>query len=193
MTNIISIDFDICMWQDIQIYNDSISSASQDSVDRLIKTMPLLGYVRFDAHAYRAIANILIDAKQSIGKDNIHFIINHEEILQYLPKDEEFNLYNIDHHHDMGYEEKVGVRPQCGDWVCHAYDKYPMKKYYWVSDDLGIDPDTDKYEVQRLRVHSFSYHNLLPETSKVIVCLSPTWVPSQFHPLYDLLHDLVLT
>ena len=155
--------------------------------------MPLLGYVRFDAHAYRAIANILIDAKQSIGKDNIHFIINHEEILQYLPKDEEFNLYNIDHHHDMGYEEKIGVRPQCGDWVCHAYDKYPMKKYYWVSDDLGIDPDTDKYEVQRLRVNSFSYYNILPETSKVIVCLSPTWVPSQFYPFYDLLHDLVLT
>lgn len=193
MTNIISIDFDICMWQDIQIYNDSISSASRDSVDRLVKTMPLLGYVRFDAHAYRAIANILIEMKQLIGKDNIHFIINHEEILQYLPKDEEFNLYNIDHHHDMGYEEKIGVRPQCGDWVCHAYDKYPMKKYYWVSDDLGVEPDTDKYEVQRLRVNSFSYHNILPETSKVIVCLSPTWVPSQFYPLYDLLHDLMLT
>ena len=193
MTNIISIDFDICMWQDIQIYNDSISSASRDSVDRLVKTMPLLGYVRFDAHAYRAIANILIEAKQLIGKDNIHFIIDHEEILRYLPKDEEFNLYNIDHHHDMGYEEKIGVRPQCGDWVCHAYDKYPMKKYYWVSDDLGVEPDTDKYEVQRLRVNSFSYHNILPETSKVIVCLSPTWVPSQFYPLYDLLHDLMLT
>lgn len=193
MTNIISIDFDICMWQDIQIYNDSISSASRDSVDRLIKTMPLLGYVRFDAHAYRAIVNILIEAKQLIGKDNIHFIIDHEEILQYLPKDKEFNLYNIDHHHDMGYEEKIGVRPQCGDWVCHAYDKYPMKKYYWVSDDLGVEPDTEKYEVQRLRVNSFSYHNILPETSKVIVCLSPTWVPSQFYPLYDLLHDLMLT
>lgn len=193
MMNIISIDFDICMWQDIQIYNDSISSASQDSVDRLVKTMPLLGYVRFDAHAYRAIANILIEAKQLIGKDNIHFIINHEEILQYLPKDEEFNLYNIDHHHDMGYEEKIGVRPQCGDWVCHAYNKYPMKKYYWVSDELGVEPDTDKYAVQRLRVNSFSYYNILPETSKVIVCLSPTWVPSQFHPLYDLLHDLMLT
>ena len=193
MTNIISIDFDICMWQDIQIYNDSISSASRDSVDRLVKTMPLLGYVRFDAHAYRAIVNILIEAKQLIGKDNIHFIIDHEEILQYLPKDKEFNLYNIDHHHDMGYEEKIGVRPQCGDWVCHAYDKYPMKKYYWVSDDLGVEPDTDKYEVQRLRVNSFSYHNILPETSKVIVCLSPTWVPSQFYPLYDLLHDLMLT
>ena len=193
MTNIISIDFDICMWQDIQIYNDSISSASRDSVDRLVKTMPLLGYVRFDAHAYRAITNILIEAKQLIGKDNIHFIIDHEEILQYLPKDKEFNLYNIDHHHDMGYEEKIGVRPQCGDWVCHAYDKYPMKKYYWVSDDLGVEPDTDKYEVQRLRVNSFSYHNILPETFKVIVCLSPTWVPSQFYPLYDLLHDLMLT
>ena len=193
MMNIISIDFDICMWQDIQIYNDSISSNLKDSVDRLVKTMPLLGYVRFDAHAYRAIANILIEAKQLIGKDNIHFIINHEEILQYLPKDKEFNLYNIDHHHDMGYEEKIGVRPQCGDWVCHAYDKYPMKKYYWVSDDLGVEPDTDKYEVQRLRVNTFSYYNILPETSKVIVCLSPTWVPSQFYPLYDLLHDLILT
>ena len=193
MMNIISIDFDICMWQDIQIYNDSISSNLKDSVDRLVKTMPLLGYVRFDAHAYRAIANILIEAKQLIGKDNIHFIINHEEILQYLPKDKEFNLYNIDHHHDMGYEEKIGVRPQCGDWVCHAYDKYPMKKYYWVSDDLGVEPDTDKYEVQRLRVNTFSYYNILPETSKVIVCLSPTWVPSQFYPLYDLLHDLMLT
>lgn len=193
MMNVISIDFDICMWQDIQIYNDSISSNSKDSVDRLVKTMPLLGYVRFDAHAYRAIANILIEAKQLIGKDNIHFIINHEEILRYLPKDEEFNLYNIDHHHDMGYEEKIGVRPQCGDWVCHAYDKYPMKKYYWVSDDLGVEPDTDKYEVQRLRVNSFSYHNILPETSKVIICLSPTWVPSQFYPLYDLLYDLMLT
>ena len=52
MTNIISIDFDICMWQDIQIYNDSITSNNRDSVDRLVKTMPLLGYVRFDAHAY---------------------------------------------------------------------------------------------------------------------------------------------
>lgn len=184
------------MWQDIQIYNDSISSNSKDSVDRLVKSMPLLGYVRFDAHAYQSITNLLMEAKDIIGADNIYFIINHEQILSLLPKDKEFNLYNLDHHHDMGYEEKIGVRPQCGDWVCHAYDKHPMKKYYWVTDDLGIDPDyetAEKYAVQRLRVNSFNFKSLLPETDKIVVCLSPTWVPSQFHPFFHLWEDLLFT
>ena len=121
MTNIISIDFDICMWQDIQIYNDSITSNKRDSVDRLVKTMPLLEYVRFDAHAYQSITNLLMSAKTELGADKIFFITDHEEILKYLPKDKEFNLYNLDHHHDMGYEEKLSVRASCGDWVCHAY------------------------------------------------------------------------
>ena len=91
MTNIISIDFDICMWQDIQIYNDSITSNKRDSVDRLVKTMPLLEYVRFDAHAYQSITNLLMSAKAELGADKIFFITDHEEILKYLPKDKEFN------------------------------------------------------------------------------------------------------
>ena len=182
------------MWQDIQIYNDSISSNSNDSVDRLVKSMPLLGYVRFDAHAYQSITNLLMEAKEQVGVENIHFITDHQDILKYLPKDKEFNLYNLDHHHDMGYEEKRSVRPQCGNWVCHAYDKYPMKKYYWVTDDLGVEPDSDtvkKYPVQRLRANPFSFKTILPETEKVIVCLSPTWVPMQFHPFYHLWRDLM--
>lgn len=196
MTNIISIDFDICMWQDIQIYNDSITSNKRDSVDRLVKTMPLLGYVRFDAHAYQSITNLLMEAKAELGADKIFFITDHEEILKYLPKDKEFNLYNLDHHHDMGYEEKLNARPQCGDWVCHAYKKYPMKKYYWVTDELSIDPDSDKikeYPMQKLRANPFSFKNLIPETDKIIVCLSPTWVPTQFHPFFHLWQDLILT
>ena len=85
-----------------------------------------------------------MSAKAELGADKIFFITDHEEILKYLPKDKEFNLYNLDHHHDMGYEEKLSVRPQCGDWVCYAYKKYPMKKYYWVTDELSVDPDSDK-------------------------------------------------
>ena len=85
-----------------------------------------------------------MSAKAELEADKIFFITDHEEILKYLPKDKEFNLYNLDHHHDMGYEEKLSVRPQCGDWVCHAYKKYPMKKYYWVTDELSVDPDSDK-------------------------------------------------
>ena len=45
---ILSIDFDICMWQDIELYNNMVNSFR--TIDDIMPKYPALKNVRFDAN-----------------------------------------------------------------------------------------------------------------------------------------------
>lgn len=101
---------------------------------------------------------------------------------------ENITLYNIDHHHDLGYREDNTVI-NCGNWALHLLKNKRIDKYIWINNqnsNKNVREDV-KFETQLLK--EFNLNSLKPD--KIIICLSPEWIPNQFHPLYYLWIDLV--
>ena len=99
MKDVLTIDFDIVMYQDLQLYNDAINS--NHPMDIMTEEFPLLQYVRFDSRFYQDLTNLLIGIFLNVDKDKIYFCANHEFITSLIT--EPVNIINIDHHHDIGY------------------------------------------------------------------------------------------
>lgn len=115
MKTIATIDFDILFWEDLYVYNDLVEPGEE--VTDLIQRHPLLENIRIDYYMYDQLTRFIIQTCKRIGKKKIHFIDGHEEICNFIK--EPSIVYNIDHHHDICYEnfdEKI-IKPHCGNWV----------------------------------------------------------------------------
>lgn len=80
---------------------------------------------------------------------NIFFPVNisHKEMYDYVKqiipdKDEEFEVYNVDFHHDL-YSYHTAEEPvNCGNWATCLKSEYPNMKYFWVKRE---DSQEDTY------------------------------------------------
>ena len=58
-----------------------------------------------------------------------------------------FQLFNIDHHHDIGYNKTTVatkiIRPECGNWVKYLGDKDKLSEYIWICNDNSDIPSSD--------------------------------------------------
>ena len=180
--NIVSIDFDIIMAPSIEFYNNLLSMKPPILED------PLMKVCRADFIHYHRLTKWLHQKIQFIDKENIIFIKSHEMINDYVEGDD-ITLYNIDHHHDLGYKRADNAKINCGNWALHLLKEKKINKYIWINNensDIGLIESVD-FESQSLR--AFNLNTLKPD--KIIICFSPEWIPQQFHPLYYLWIDLV--
>lgn len=179
--NIVSIDFDIIMAPSIEFYNNLLSLKPPILED------PLMQVCRADCIHYHRLTKWLNQKIQFVDKESIIFIKSHEMINDYI-QGENITLYNIDHHHDLGYREDNTVI-HCGNWALHLLKEKKINKYIWINNEnsnIGLIESVD-FETQSLR--EFNLNTLKPD--KIIICFSPEWIPKQFHPLYYLWIDLV--
>ena len=93
---VVSIDFDIIMEPSIEFYNNFAGNRGRD-----LFRDPLLQGCNANLDTYKRLTIWLI---QNINCD-ISFILNHQEIINFIP-DNCDTLINIDHHHDLGYSDK---------------------------------------------------------------------------------------
>lgn len=110
METILTIDFDIIMWPSIELYNHFVNG-DDDNMWDIETDFPLLQYANADLELYYKLTNFLLKYKEK----NIKFIFinSHDEILKYINSPS--TMVNIDHHHDLGYEE---YHWQCKDLLC---------------------------------------------------------------------------
>lgn len=104
MKNILTIDFDIIMKDSIELYNNF---AQYKSWNERYSLSPLLKNLPFDSCTYYKLTKFLM--KQifpNVSKEKIFFLKNHQDVLKYLSKEDQYNIFNIDHHHDWCYNEK---------------------------------------------------------------------------------------
>lgn len=100
METVLTIDFDVIMWPSIELYNNMVDGTI-DNLIEIEKDIPLIQYANADLQTYYKLTNYLLKAKEK--KIQIEFIDTHEKILNYIKKP--CNLINIDHHHDLGYND----------------------------------------------------------------------------------------
>lgn len=198
---ILSIDFDIIMHSCITLYNDDVEG-NDNPIELwgwLEEEYKLEDYnlLSGDFKTLFEIAKLL-----NYNKDKpIYFIDEHQEIIDILQERSEYNtdtynIYNIDFHHDIWYDEDSpdeildNDEYTCADWVGYLYLKKKLKQYTWLkapnSDLLEIPIYGKNFNFNILRLSDFDKLYKI-NFDEIYVCLSPQWVPEKYHYLYNIL------
>ena len=189
MKNIVTIDFDIIMEPDINLYNNWVSD--EENVNDFIKEYKVLENLKADLYIYEHLTRYITKVIQKLEPKNIYFIESHETIARFTGT-EVFNLWNIDHHHDITYDDDNIILPiincNCGDWVKYLMDFKRIHKYTWIANENSIDPheDVDKnYQYEKRTLKEYNLDKLAEQTDALFICRSSTWVPEYYFPLFD--------
>lgn len=192
--NILSVDFDWIMEPSINIYNEIADG--KIPLDQVLKLSPGVT-LKPDLEKYKTLIIYLGNIVRSLpNRDRVQICQNHDEIIDAINNiwkltDKEYNIYNIDHHHDCGYAvqtqddiDKQGLA--CGNWITHCKN---LQSYTWINNknsDINIIDEVfqnfHKYvytnDINIINYISFDY---------VFICLSPGWIPSELQPLFDII------
>lgn len=187
---VLSIDFDICMWQDIELYNNLVNSYK--TIDGVIEKFPALQNVRFDAELYNRLTELVALLARKLPVNKIHFINSHEEIVPLLRNGKHDNkVINIDHHHDIRYHLDDDAKPSdfagCANWVKFLYDNNMIEKYFHVGDFNSTRPMPEDAALltEFIPIHESGLNHFSEEVDELCICLSPAWVPAQYHGLFE--------
>lgn len=181
MKTILTIDFDIIMEPSIALYNEIVPGQSWQN----LLTYPQMQLLQINPSHYEKLS-VLLDILSHNEKLPIYFIDNHDRVVSYLPEDEQFNLINIDHHHDLGYKGNEDTNEiNCSNWVKQLYNQERINEYTWINNACSLYPIEEDKELLTYDISLEMYNiNLMPIPDMVFVCLSPPWVPPQYVPLF---------
>lgn len=191
--NIVTIDFDIIMSPSIEFYNDLIGV--ENPIKDFVADFSFLTTMPADLYQYEYLTRFIIMAQKYV-KDNIYFITDHKyviDILKKLPHNEPINLINIDHHHDLGYDDKDWNLPSlkwrgynCGNWVRYSKETKLIDNYCWVKNEnsQNVNPKGEKYIDQELLFKESKLEENVKSTNVLILCASYEWIPPLYHPLF---------
>ena len=190
---VITIDFDIIMAPSIDLYNN-ISSLSWE--ERHMRH-PLLKMADANFITYHKLTQYLLYIVPKMKKENIHFITNHQSVLNCLTNvTEPIDVINIDHHHDIIYGDGL-EKLTCGNWVSWINKEYNLNSYLWIHDDnsrfvANKDAEQIKFEYEKKNFYDYNgkdyKHCSIPD--KLIICLSGEWVPPKYKSLFFVWFDI---
>ena len=189
--NIVTVDFDIIMGPSIDSYNDRINNEMTFKI--LASKFPFYNFAEPDLYVYEYLTRYLTEIVTHIeDKDKIKFIDTHD-LAYHICKDikEPFNLINIDHHHDINYNDSWKdpiININASNWVKRLFDMKKIQNYVWVGNSnsvmFNIDkcPFMDKIIVENLR--SYDLGKLAANTDMLIFCFSKEYIPPLYEPLF---------
>ena len=191
MKTILTIDFDILMHESIELYNNFAQSETWESK---FKLSPLLQHLPIDGNAYQKLTHFLIKKIfSSMNKEKIHFLENHQDVLRYLSKDEQYNILNIDHHHDWCYADKDYDKSieklNCGNWVKYLNDNGQLASYTWINNANSLQP-THGVNIKQFKLSDCADLGNFSGFDEVFCILSPEYVPPYYHKMFFVWMDI---
>lgn len=189
MSTILTIDFDLIMAPSIQLYNDIVGD--DYGINKVIQEYPLLEYtLTADFFIYEFLTRGLMNLFKKISAENVHFISDHHNIIPIVKDLEEFELINIDHHHDIAYGNTRATskihKADCGNWVKYLSDLNKIEKYTWICNKNSVMPGaglSKPYLYENLEIQTIDF-NKFENIDKLIICNSPHWVPPNIQALF---------
>ena len=191
---VLSIDFDIIMAPDINLYNALVP---RTNIEKLIENHPQLVGLRADLNHYQKLVNLIMQLSKGIKYSNICVSFSHEHIGKFLKDEDNLEIVNIDHHHDLGYDENEDFsKCHCANWAYYLFKQGKIINYTWLNNDNSdiIPPlrnescfSTDYF----YNITETTYIDRFGQPDKIFICLSPEWVPKQYHALFYLMLDLI--
>ena len=204
--NIVTIDFDIIMHRSVNLYNDlvddetTIQSILNDNTEAHFIPNP-------DLQLYNYLTQFVIKCTKKLSQENIIFIDDHGEVSQLFTSgrvkpDEDFNIFNIDFHHDIAYDdidiEKRIKEIDCGNWVKYIAERYPnFKQYIWIKAKESGEVDKIRFGTSIVKkiveqdIQKYNLDALVKSTDILLLCKSIPWVPEEEIALYNTWKDIV--
>ena len=189
--NCLTIDFDIIMGPSINLYNDLVSD--DWTLSKIEKTYPNLPLVLPpDYFMYDYITRFLIKLFKVLPKEKVFFVSHHRSAGTLLDGQTNVALTNIDHHHDVGYENVRAITrlaaPHDGDWVKYLKDKNVLESYTWIGNSNSFYPkdELEHYIDASMEVKQVDLFASVPQVDMLIICNSPEWIPEQYQTLWDI-------
>ena len=186
--NVLSIDMDWIMAPSIEAYNHLVYTNKGISLDDVLNTyMPGIN-VEADMEKFYQIIRLILTAADGIERKNKGYSNRHDDIIGFLDLKEmqKINLFNIDHHHDLGYDSLAPgdkyYHLNCGNWVNNLANKGIIETYGWVNNETSILPDQD--HLKNISNYFISKDiNILSNTTfdKIFISGSPEWLPKKYH------------
>lgn len=198
---ILSIDFDAIMFPCIRLYNEyCYGNENATTIWRQLEfDRDINQYLSYDANVYKNIGKIIFKNIKNGAK--LIPIQEHQMLVDHLKKydllDLQFDITNIDYHHDIAYNRNSFVEMEfdnytCADWAGYLMTLNPETTLTWVRCpgsspyNEDIKEFTNTITIKRID----EIVDLDDNYDLIYFCLSPQWVPYVYHHLYDLLIDL---
>ena len=101
-------------------------------------------------------------------------------IMDNTDPDEEFEVYNIDFHHDLyNFTTKDG-EVNCGNWATILRKYRPNMKYKWVrcyTSDIYSNEDKVNAEIMSMTIFMMLFRDISEEFQYLFFCRSAVWSP----------------
>jgi hypothetical protein len=172
--NVLSIDIDYAYSPTISIYEDYVEGSRISLLEQMdIFKENNLPMPRLNKKKLKLLKSVM---REKTNLDTpIVIAEHHHQIVPFLPKDEPFNIFNFDHHHDVYYEGWHSIDElDEGNWVYFLQDN-PIIKYTWFRNKDSEDFPKDmslKFETEE--VYDFDLDDL-PNFDLVFGCSSCHW------------------
>ena len=198
---ILSIDFDAIMFPCIRLYNEHCyGNENATTIWRQLEfECDIQQYLSYDANVYKSIGQVIFRNIKNGAK--LIPIEEHQMLVDHLKKrdflDLQFDITNIDYHHDIAYHRNSFVEMEfgnysCADWAGYLLTLDPENTLTWIRCpgsspyDENIKEFSNTITIKRID----EIANLDDDYDLIYFCLSPQWVPYIYHHLYDLIIDL---
>ena len=198
---ILSIDFDAIMFPCIRLYNEyCYGNENATTIWRQLEfDRDINQYLSYDANVYKNIGKIIFKNIKNGAK--LIPIQEHQMLVDHLKKydllDLQFDITNIDYHHDIAYNRNSFVEMEfdnytCADWAGYLMTLNPETTLTWVRcpGSSPYNEDIKEFTNTIIIKRIDEIVDLDDDYDLIYFCLSPQWVPYVYHHLYDLLIDL---
>ena len=195
MKNILSIDFDIIMAPTIWLYNNIVPQQKWNDLN----SSPYMQLATADLLHYHRLTNYLLYLTKKLSKDNIHFVLDHEQIAFKLAQtpEEKYVITNIDHHHDVAYHDKdvpfIEGPPTCATCLKWLSERGMVERYRWINNgnSNGIfNKELEKFIDVTIDFRDFSFENQT-DPDEVFIVLSSPWIPPEYQRLFYCWMDIL--
>ena len=188
--NILSLDIDYAYSPTISAYDDYVvgSTITLEAQEKILKDKnmpePTVNTAKLKELRQTLTGKILPSSHLVIAK-------HHHDILSHLPRNKEFSIFNIDHHHDIFYPgwHSLDVLDE-GNWA-HRLADYNCQKYTWIrnKDSENLDATVKiAFQYEEAYLEDVS----LPNFDFVFCCSSPHWTGKAGQQvLLDLLKEIL--
>lgn len=153
---------------------------------------------------YDNLSFILDVFNSCVNKNNeVMFAINHHSILSKLDKiDENFDIINIDHHHDVLYnkDEIIDIEKfdvvNCGSWLWYLHIKNKINSYTWIKNKNSSIFNEGITNSENPKNYKSFFKDELPFNMKdinfdfIFVCLSPEFIMPDHWQYFHMLRNM---
>lgn len=196
--NILSIDFDWIMQPTIRAYNDLSYGYNRlgpaEIWDNIFSAMPGFN-PQCDLNYFTDLYFLLKRYLKNLNVEDVYIGMNHDELYKFMEQlgAKKYSVYNIDHHHDLGYrleEQALSDQPlTMANWATKAHENLNMYKYTWIHNTNSGVPE---YIPETLKYTHTTDLNILDgvRIDKIFICPSWEWVPLKYQNLFAILVSL---